>query len=352
MTPQQRILATVNREPVDRVPVDVWLTPEVLQSLLEYTGVTDEYALYSKLGVDKIAWNFPGYQSDKFDPNDSTGLDPWGVPTFKVKSGLATYQEYGDGPLADYEEVEELDDYALWPKPGEFNYAAARKLAEQAREHGFATIGPWLSQYEIYCHLRGMEEALMDTISEPEFLEAGLARIHSIQTTMLKRYLTEMGDLVDLVFISDDLGTQSSQLISMQAFEQHLKPRLAEWCELIHGFGKKVLFHTDGAAQAFIPHLIEAGVDILNPVQHRCPGMECAGLNDAFGDKVIFHGGIENQEVLPFGSVEDVRAEVTHCMQTLGKDGGYIPSSCHNIQAGTPPENVVAMIEAVQNWKV
>ncbi len=262
MNSHERILATLDRRPVDRVPVDVWLTPEVLDSLCKHVGEPDEYELYRKLGVDKIAWVFPGYGTEKFDPNVSQGIDPWGVPTVNVRSGLATYQEYGAPPLGEMASPEEIDSH----------------------------------------------------------------------------------------LISDDMGTQESQLISVAAWKEHLQPRLSKWCELIHSHGKKVLFHTDGAARDFIPHLIESGVDVLNPIQHVCPGMERSSLKRDFGDKIIFHGGVENQHVLPHGTTEDVRKEVVTCLETLGADGGYIPCSCHNIQAGTPPENVIAMIETVQKW--
>jgi uroporphyrinogen decarboxylase len=345
MTPRERILATLNRQPADRAPVDVWLTPEILCDLQLHTGVQDELALYHHLGLDKVVWIFPGYRQEKFDPNDSQGTDPWGVPTFKVKSGAAVYQEHGEGPLAEMEEIEELADYPLWPDPADFNLRAARGLAERAREFQFATIGPWVSHFEIYCHLRGMENALMDLVAEPDFVEATLDRIESIQTELLRRVFTEMGDLIDLIFISDDLGTQQSQLMSVPDFERHLKPRIARWCALAHEHGKKVLFHTDGSSRNFVPHLIEAGVDVLNPIQHICPGMDRATLKRDFGDKVLFHGGIENQQILPHGSPDSVRAETRTCLDTLGAHGGYIVCSCHNIQAGTPVENIFAMID-------
>ena len=351
MTSKDRSLATIARQPVDRVPVDLWLTPEVLDSLLRHTGCTDEYELYRQLGVDKIAWIFPGYGSDKFDPNDSDGIDPWGVPTHKVRSGAATYQEYGTGPLAGMDDPSQLDDYPLWPDPERFNHAAAKRLAIRARSFGFATIGPWLSHFEIYCHMRGMENALMDVIAEPEFMAAALDRIDEIQTRMLDGFFAELGDLIDIVFISDDMGTQESQLISVAAWETHFQPRLAAWCARIHDHGKKVLFHTDGAAREFIPGLIDCGVDILNPIQHICPGMDRAALKRDFGDRVIFHGGVENQHVLPHGTPDDVRREVLECLETLGAGGGYLPCSCHNIQAGTPVANVLAFIETVEGWK-
>lgn len=350
MTPRERVLATILRQPVDQVPIDVWLTPEVLDSLQQSVGESDELGLYRKMDIDKIVWIFPGYGTEKFDPNDGEGLDPWGVPLKKMRAGKATYMEYGAPPLGEMEDPAELDDYALWPDPDGFNFAAARRAAERAREFDFATIGPWISHFEIYCHMRGMENAFMDVLAEPEFLHAALDRIDAIQTKMMERFLSELGDLIDLVFISDDMGTQESQLISVPAWMEFLRPRLTAWCEQIHRHGKKVLFHTDGAARPFIPHLIDCGVDILNPIQHICPGMDREALNHDFGDQLIFHGGVENQNVLPYGSVEDVRREVETCLNTLGAGGGFILSSCHNIQAGTPPENVIAMVEAARNW--
>lgn len=114
----------------------------------------------------------------------------------------------------------------------------------------------------------------MYVIAEPKFLNTALDRIEAVQTRMLDRFLTELDDLIDMVFISDDMGTQESQLISTTAWSEHFQARLTRWCDLIHAYGKKVLFHTDGVARDFVPHLIECGVDILNPIQHVCPGME------------------------------------------------------------------------------
>jgi len=351
MTPHQRILATLERQATDRVPVDIWLTPEVLEALRQDTGIEDELRLYAELGLDKVVWVFPGYRTAAFDPNESDGQDPWGVPMKQIRSGSATYMEYGDPPLADLEDPSELEDYPLWPDPAAFHVHAAKEKAIEARAHQFATIGPWVSFFEVYCHLRGMENALMDVVAEPAFLSAALDRIESIQTVLLQRCLEEMGDLLDIVFISDDMGTQESQLIATDAWKEHFQPRLKRWCDLIHSHGKKVLFHTDGAVRPLLPHLIDTGIDILNPIQHICPGMNRADLQKDFGDSVIFHGGVENQHVLPHGSVDEVRRETLTCLRELGRDGGYIVCSCHNIQAGTPVANVRAMIDTVHQYR-
>lgn len=351
MTPRERVLATINRQPVDRPPVDLWCTPEVLDSLRAYTEVQDEFAVYNKLGIDKIVWIFPGYGGRFFDPNDSGEITMWGVPTRMVKAGLATYQEYMDPPIADYYDPAQLANYHSWPLPEKFDYEGAKKLAEEARKWNFATIGPWISHFEIYCQMRGLENALMDTLVNPDFLDATIEKIDAVQTVMLNRMLTELDDLIDLVFISDDMGMQNNMLISLESWETHFKPRLKRWCDLIHRHGKKVLYHTDGAVLPLIPGLIECGVDILNPVQHVCPGMERTNLKKQFGRDLIFHGAVENQKTLPMGTAEEVADETRTCLETLGKDGGYICCSCHNTQAGTPVENILAMIETVKNYK-
>lgn len=348
MTPRARIQATLNRQPVDRPPVDLWCTGEVLAVLRAHTGEEDELAVYRALGLDKIVWIFPGYGSGRFDPNEGGERTMWGVPTRMIQAGLASYQEFGAPPFGDFTDPAQLADYPLWPDPDRFDFSSSKALAGKACTFGFATIGPWISHFEIYCQLRGLENALMDVVAEPEFMEAALDRIDGIQTAMLERLLGELGDDLDIVFISDDMGTQESLLISLAAWDRHFRARLKRWCDLIHRHGKKVLFHTDGAARLLVPRLIECGIDLLNPIQHICPGMERAALKRDFGQHLIFHGGVDNQRVLPFGSAADVARETRECMDTLGRGGGYVCCSCHNVQAGTPVENILAMINTVQ----
>ncbi len=351
MNPRLRILNTLNRQAVDRPPVDLWLTPEVLAALKARTGEEDDYATFRHLGLDKIAWLCPNYQPPDGGPEQDTEADPWGVRSEEIRSGEATYHEVSGPPLEEMEEVEELEDYLYWPDPDRFDYASIRAKAERARSFEFATIGPWVSHFEVYCRMRGLENAMMDIVAEPEFLQAALDRIEAVQTRMLERFFKEMGDLVDMVLVSDDLGAQESLLMSEAHWKTFLKPRLTRWCDLIHSHGKKVFYHTDGAARALIPGLADCGIDILNPVQHICPGMDMKELKAEFGERLIFHGAVENQHVLPHGSPDDVRREVRDCLESLGAGGGYIVCSCHNAQAGTPVENILAMIETVHSWQ-
>ena len=112
------------------------------------------------------------------------------------------------------------------------------------------------------------------------------------------------------------------------------------------------MHHDDGAIRRIIPDLIEVGVDMLNPIQHVCPGMDMPGLKRDFGAHLSFHGGVDNQDVLPHGSVDDVRREVRDCLNQLGAGGGYFLAPCHNIQPVTPTENIIAMYETAwhEGW--
>jgi uroporphyrinogen decarboxylase len=357
MKPRERILATLRREPVDRIPVDLWHTPEIGAALRHHFGVADDLAVYRTLGLDKIVWVFADYchesgqsagGSPGGDPDDAESRTMWGAPLRSIQAGGAHYTEFASAPLADFNTAASLDDYPWWPRVDRFDYADAAKRAEVAARD-FAVIGPWVSLLEIYSQLRGAEQAMIDLIENEELVVATLDRIESIQTEMMRRFFVQSAPHLDLVFVSDDIASQQSLLISPAMWETHLQARLRRWCELVHAHGLRVLYHTDGAARPLLGRILDCGVDVLNPIQHACPGMDRAELRTEFGHRVVFHGGVDNQTVLPRGTREDVRAEVRTCLRTLGAERmGYICCSCHNVQAGTPLENIFAMIETVQ----
>jgi uroporphyrinogen decarboxylase len=357
MTPRERILAILNRQPVDRLPVDLWHTPEIGELLRQHCGVADDLAMYRALGLDKIVWVFMDYQTaagERAGGQSGAGAEGgsrtmWGVPLKEVQAGAAHYSEFGSAPLADYETPESLNDYPWWPSVERFDYASAVASALEATRD-FAVIGPWVSFFEIYCQLRGMEQSMMDLIEAPELVDAILDRVESIQTEMMRRFFARAGKSLDLVFISDDIAGQTSLLMAPAQWKRYLQPRLKRWCDLIHAHGLRAFYHTDGAARRLLGPILDCGVDVLNPIQHACPGMDMEELKQEFGHRVIFHGGVDNQFALPRGTPKDVRRETRRCLDTLGAGReGFICCSCHNVQAGTPLKNILAMIETVQS---
>jgi uroporphyrinogen decarboxylase len=320
--------------------------------------VADDLAMYRALGLDKIVWVFLDYKTQAGErggaqsgagAEDGGSRTMWGVPLKDIEAGSAHYAEFASAPLAGYNTPESLDDYPWWPSVEGFDYdGAAAKAQLAARE--FGVIGPWVSFFEIYCQLRGLEQSLMDLVEAPELVDAILDRVEHIQSEMMRRFFAQAGRSLDMVFISDDIAGQTSLLMSPNLWKRHLEPRLRRWCELIHGCDLRVFYHTDGAARRLLGPILDCGVDILNPIQHACPGMDLQELKREFGSRVIFHGGVDNQSVLPHGSPDEVRGETRHCLETLGAGReGFICCSCHNVQAGTPLDNILAMIETVQS---
>ena len=282
--------------------------------------------MWQALGLDKIVWDFMEYKtggSQRAGAQSGAGAENgadrtmWGVPLKQIQAGEAHYAEFGAAPLAGYDNPASLDAYPWWPKVDCFDYDGAVALAERA-SRDYAVIGPWVSLFEIYCQLRGLERSLMDLVENPGLVEAILERVESIQTEMMQRFFARAGNNLDLVFISDDVAGQKSLLMSPRMWQTHLQPRLKRWCDLIHAHGLKVFYHTDGAARPLLKPILDCGVDVLNPIQHACPGMDLAELKREFGSRVIFHGGVDNQFILSRGTADQVRAEVRNCLRKLG----------------------------------
>ncbi len=196
-----------------------------------------------------------------------------------------------------------------------------------------------------YKSLRGQEQAFMDLVLEPEIVHYCLDRLFDFCYESTRRIFEQIPGQVKITYVAEDLGSQESLLISKAHIHEFLLPRMKRMMDLTHEAGSYVFHHSDGSVMDIIPDLIEAGIDVLNPIQWRCKGMDRQVLKDRFGDRIVFHGAVDNQQTLAFGTVEDVKAEVADNLRILGAGGGYILAPCHNIQAVSPPENIVAMYE-------
>jgi len=198
--------------------------------------------------------------------------------------------------------------------------------------------------------LRGVEECLMDLAGDEAFYLALQDRIKRIQVPYLKELCRQVGPYADVICTGDDLGSQEATLMSPETYRRLIKPYQAELLAAIHENSRaKVFFHSCGNIHAVIGDLIEIGVDLLNPVQvSAAPMRDTAQLKRDFGQRISFCGAIDTRNVLPHGTAEDVRAEVRRRIRDLAPGGGYIASAVHCIQPDVPPENVLAMCEAVR----
>ncbi len=307
---------------------------------------TTERGLWEKLGVDKCIQLAPVYRPTA---EDSWHLDShwraWHIGTRKVAyaGGLGEYEESASHPLAGATSTDDVERFD-WPDPEAWEVGHLAALCDEWADYPKAA--GCYEPFYLYCHLRGMEQALEDVIESPALAEAALERIYIIHERLIRRILDAAGSRIDFVYVAEDLGTQDSLLMCPASFRRLLKPRMARMIELVHSYGVKVFHHDDGACRPMIPELIEVGIDVLNPIQWRCRGMEREGLARDFGRHLVFHGGVDNQFTLPFGAPEDVRREVLENIRIFRECKGYVVAPCHNIQPITPTANIVAMYEA------
>jgi uroporphyrinogen decarboxylase len=343
MTPRERWLALFAGEKPDRVPTDYWATAEVTKRLLEDLRCADTDALYERLHIDGLDAIGAPRTVHHFPGDDQA--DIWGVRYRTVNYGSGTYSEVANHPLADMTRVEQVDEYP-WPSPDDHDWDAFRGKVANITGRRAVRCGGY-EPFLLYCSMRGMEQAMMDLLVETELAEAILARIFDYCYRVNQRMFEIADGRIDLTYVAEDLGSQHGLLMGLDQIRRYFLPNQKRMADLARAHGIHVFYHTDGAAREVIPDLIEVtGIEVLNPIQWRCPGMEREGLVRDFGDKLIFHGAVDNQQTLAFGTVQDVRDEVLDNLRIFAP-ARWICAPCHNIQAVSPTENIVAMYETI-----
>jgi uroporphyrinogen decarboxylase len=276
--------------------------------------------------------------------------DIWGIRRQKIAYGPGSYDEFENHPLADMESVEEIHAFH-WPKPDDHDFEAFRRMIARAPRHRMVRAGEY-EPFLLYCAMRGMEQAMMDLLVEPEIAEAALGHIFDYHYALNARLFDIGRGVIDVFYLAEDLGGQASLLFGVDQIRRFIIPNQKKMADLARQHGVHVFYHTDGAAREILPDLIDrVGIEILNPIQWRCPGMERDGLVRDFGRKVVFHGAMDNQHTLPFGTPADVRAEVLENLR-LFSPGRWICAPCHNLQPNTSTANIVALYEAIHDHGV
>jgi len=371
MTPRERWVAVLNREKPDRVPMDYWATEEADAKLKAHLGVATDAELHARLHIDRpltVSGRYVG-------PEPPLGEDIFGCRFQEVDYGTGTYRECVNRPLARYESVEEIEANRQWPKPDWWDYS---HLPESIRGQEHRPIrGGGSEPFLIYKNLRGQEQAFVDLIEHPDIVHHCLDALFDLAYENTRRIYETIPGKVMISYVAEDLGGQEDLMYSPAHIREFLLPRMKRMIDLVHSAGVTCFHHSDGAIRKILPDLIEIGIDVLNPIQWRCKGMDREALKRDFGESLIFHGGVDNQQTLPFGTVADVRQEVADNLRILGglqplappgprnvegppravqssasastgtgpAGGGYILAPCHNIQSIGPAENVVAMYD-------
>lgn len=375
MTHRQRIYAALRREETDRVPLDLGstlattLTEGAHERLRRFLGLPDgkppavfskrsgtvipDEALLACFDVDArpLILGSAERRPDR-EISATAFVDEWGVTWSKPHGG---HYINTAGPFYGLDEPSPADvDRHDWPEPddpGRFRGLRDRARALHEETDYAVVLGLGVGPVHQCQFLRGYGEWLEDLIAHPAFAEALLDRVVDIWVTIARRALEETADYVDVVMFGDDVGTQKGPLMRPELYRRLVQPRHRRMIEAVKAFSKPVLFHTCGSVYALIPALIDAGVDILNPIQVSAAHMDTARLKAEFGRDLAFWGAVDNQGVLPKGTPEDVRREVRRRIADLGRGGGYVLAAAHNIQQDVPPENVVAMFDEARHFR-
>ena len=347
MTHRERILAAINHQPTDRVPMDFWGVPEITERLMLHFGVSDLIGLAKALDIDMIMVIEPPLKPGR--------RNMWDIEMKKVPllSGAGYYEEPVRHPIGGFETIGEIEAHYVWPTTDMFDYSGVKSQCKMYREEGFAIEGGYISLTYYYEMVRGIEQMLYDMVADEELAAYVFYKINEFASNHMHRILEEADGLVDIVQVTDDLGTQQGLMFSLKMIEQFLGKYYDENVELGKAYNAKVFHHNDGAIFEAIPWVIDKGCQILNPLQWHLPGWDIDVLKKEYGKQLCFHGGIDNQHVMPFGSVEDVKTEVKTCIDALYSDRtGYILAPCHRLQSITQIENIITMYDYAREYSL
>ena len=382
-TSRSRVEAALNHRESDRVPYDLGgtiltgINQRAYRRLRQHLGlpevpieIEDMHQQLAKVHEDVKArlkvdvWGInPGKVPGAAPPPWTEGdyhklIDEWGIEWWMPAEG-GFYYDMRRHPLAEIDTIEGLKKFnfpdPLHPARYEGMAAQADELMNRRQKAyvlGRNAPGIW----EIAIWMRGFENFFCDMLERPAFAEALMDIIADIKMKYWQKALATVGPNVMMVSEADDLASQNSCLCSPAMYRQFIKPRHTRLFAFIKKQAQvpvKIFYHSCGAVLPLIPDLIESGVDILNPVQVSAQGMDSKVLKKRFGQDLTFYGGgVDTQHVLPHGTPQQVRDEVKQRVEDFAPGGGFIFNTVHNIQADVPPENIMAMWEALQDYGI
>jgi len=347
MNHKKRVLTALSHKDPDRTPCDYQGTPEVDRLLMAHFKTNDIDVVLDELGVDLRYVDVPYIGPALGSWADGRFENYWGQIRKPIKNQAGVYNESAELPYAAFNSVEDVNNFR-WPKAAWFDYSNLQADCHRYRDYAIVFGAPNnMDLINGTAYGRGVEQVLYDIALEDA---VGLACMEKRFECCYER--SEIGlkagnGKIDIFFIGDDYGTQNGLLISPDTWRKIFFPKLKAMCDLGHKYGARVMLHSCGSTRIIWADLIEAGVDIYNTVQPEAKDMDPAQLKNTFGDRMCFHGTISTQQTLPFGSAEDVAAEVKLRIETVGKNGGFIVAPAHNIQPDTPIANILAMYKAV-----
>jgi len=328
-------------------------TPEAWEALRNYLGVETNQQVLDTLDVD-LRWvylSFVGPEGRSAAPLGSEGTDFWGCRTRKVVNDFNTYFDFDYHPLAQLETAEQVERYD-WPSLDWWDYEAigpAVQEINQVEPRGVMFFAG--GTFETPWYMRGLERFMMDLCEKADIVAAICRHVGDYYRRRALRVLDVAGGEIDVIGTGGDIGTQRGMMISPDLWRRRIKPFTCGLIRTFHEMGLVTFYHSCGSIVPVIDDLIGAGLDLLDPIQVTAAGMTPQELAPAFGDRLSFHGAIDEVELLPHATAERVYEQTQRTIDVLGARGGYIVAPSHQVQGDTPPENVVAVFEAVKDYR-
>jgi uroporphyrinogen decarboxylase len=342
MTPRERVLLAIDHKKTDRTPANYSAHKEVTDALIAKLAVADYEGLLQALHVDMRRIHFNYGQPDTGPDRDGYLRTMWGARYRK--------EDPGDGRpmrIAPFDEKSTVDDvHALqWPDPAALDYSGIKPQCDKVFGH-YATFGaPWSPFFHEVGWLIGQQNFYVWMTTKPDVAQALIDHVVDYEVEATRRFLEAADGMVDIAYFGNDFGTQRGLFISPQMWQTFMRQPLKRYFDVSHEFGCKVMKHSCGSVRAIIPCFIEDGVNILDPVQVRAAGMDFAGLLRDFGDQLTFHGAVDTQHMLPFGTTDDVRAQVRSYVELTRERGGYILTGSQDYIKDIPLDNLLAIYD-------
>lgn len=343
MTSKERVRAVMEGKCPDRIPAAFEAVKTVNERLLKHYGYTNYSQILQRFGIDIVTAG-PKYIGPELktyinEKGEEVQKNYWGYEQTFHSTAIDTYPTTTYYPLNDVETVEDVD-AASFPDPDWFDYSPIRKICEENPDK--AIIVGHEGPFQIVTFLMEMDKFFMLMMDSPDAAKRILERMNEFETEYYRRIFEAGEGKVDILRPHDDYGTQISLLFSVDMWREFFRDNTKKLVELAHSYGAFYQQHSCGAVGPLIPELIACGVDALEPIQ-KVAGLEADTLAEKYKGQIVFHGGIDTQGILPYGTPKEVKQETRRFMETLGKGGGYILMASQGFEVDVPIENIEAL---------
>jgi uroporphyrinogen decarboxylase len=360
MNSKERFLAICNHSTADRIPIDYLAHPAIDRELRIHFKAGSEQELLSELGSDfyylscrDISQNeccLPFYKGPKLQISEKERTCPFGIWFRRgAFAGKFAVDEAIKGPLENATSTQDVLKHN-WPRASWFDFSGLVKEAEQNKNRVIIG-GLWTGILGDSYRLIGFQNFLMNIAVAPDMVKTLVNRMTDVYLELNDNIFSLLKDKLDIWFFGNDFGSQENLLFSIDNFRDIFLENLKRLCTHAHSYNLKVMMHSCGAISRIIPYLVEAGVDILDPIQVTARDMQIPNLKKEFGDNIVFHGGIDTQQILPNALPDEVVSHCCYTIDVMGKNGGYIFAPSQLLQAGIPTENIVAMYTTAKTYK-